>query len=211
MRFIGDISYAARFYCTTVSPRAVRALAYLAHWMPKYIGGKYAFYHAGILSALSSYIFPPRAAMKSFSRRDPRGASFLAPRRGIQRPPRRRRSRERRLKSPVLIRGNFYTRSYITRLSKLSRLSGAERRAALHPQLTGVYQPSCLQASSPLPRGMWRPSILIVAVEIWLRISVKCRRGYAVRSWEKVPFNLLLRCAIPKWFTPFVKQYAKRT
>jgi len=30
------------------------ALAYLAHSMPKYIGGKYVFYHGGILSALSS-------------------------------------------------------------------------------------------------------------------------------------------------------------
>lgn len=185
MRFIGDISYAASFYCPTVNPRG-RALAYLAHWMPKYIGGKCIFFlsHGGILSALSSYIFSPRAAMKSF---------FLVARGVLPNAPHSTISLAR-LKSPVLIRGNSYKLVHYGTL----QIVAAVWHAALHPQLTvAVYQPSCLQASSPLPRGVTaidsyrgRRSLTSDIGQVPSRI-----RGWCVRKGSRSIF--LSRCAIP--------------
>jgi len=99
------------------------------------------------------------------------------------------------LQSLVLIRGNFYKLVHYETLQIVAAVWRTTKTYRVTPTINRpwLYQPSCLPASSPLPRGATAIDSYR-GIEIWLRISVKYRRGYAVGPWEKVSFNLLLRC-----------------
>lgn len=150
--------------------------------MPKYIGGKYVFYHDGILSVLSA---------RTYFRREPRwNHSPVAIARGALPSVAPHSTVSRRLESPVLIRGNFYKLVHYEAL----QIVAAVWRTALHPQLTGRVPALLFTSLFTLPRGATAIDSYR-GIEIWLRISVKCRRGYAVGAWEKPLFNLPRRCA----------------